>query len=153
MVGHTQPKIIESFAALKRPLAKAAIWPVVSGGPSHRQSFSELFAWPDVSARLLTPSKLAAVAHAAIVPPSIGEGRLGRMRSLASAVSSPLDPSEATLSGWVEAIAEQIASTGRSSARRWRGFYMTWRRSTPPQTIGSPRSRERGSFPMLTARR
>lgn len=121
--GTHMPKIVEAFAALKRPLAKAAIWPVVSGGPSRWESFSELFAWPDVGARQLTPSKLATVAHAAIVPPSIGEGRLARMRSLASAVSLPLDPSAATLSGWVEAIAEQIASIGRPSARRWRGFY------------------------------
>lgn len=121
--GMHMPKIVEAFAALKRPLAKAAIWPVVSGGPSRWESFNELFAWPDVSARQLTPSKLATVAHAAIVPPSIGEGRLGRMRSLASAVSLSLDPSEATLSAWVEAIAEQIASLERPSTRRWRSFY------------------------------
>ncbi|RUX03770.1 ATP-binding protein, partial [Mesorhizobium sp. M8A.F.Ca.ET.059.01.1.1] len=121
--GAHMPKVVEAFAALKRPLAKAAIWPVVSGGPLRWVSFSELYAWPDVRTHQLTPAKLASVAHAAIVPSSIGEGRLARIRALAGAVSLPLAPSEDTLSCWVEAIAAHLATIGPQFPRRWRDFY------------------------------
>ncbi|WOJ88344.1 ATP-binding protein [Methylocapsa polymorpha] len=120
--GPHMPKIVEAFAALNRQLAKAEIWPVVSGGPTKWESFSHLYAWPDVRTHQLTPSKLAAVAEAAIVPASIGEGRLTRLRALAAAVHLPLSPTEDTLCRWVEAITEQIASR-RQTPRRWRDFY------------------------------
>lgn len=120
--AHTQ-KIVTAFTTLNRPLGTAEIWPVVSGGSAKWASFSDLYAWPDVRTNQLTPSKLAAVAEAAIVPTSIGEARMIRMRSLAAAVSLPLAPTETTLCNWVEAIAEQIASKKRQSPRRWREFY------------------------------
>lgn len=121
--GAHMSKIVEAFAALKRPLANAAIWPVVSGGPARWVSFSELYAWPDARTHQLTPSKLAAVSEAAIIPTSIGEGRLARIRALASAVSLPLAPTEDTLCFWVQAIAQEIAGRGRQYPRRWRDFY------------------------------
>jgi len=121
--GAHMPKIVEAFATLRRPLAKAAIWPVVSGGPDRWVSFSDLYAWPDVRTRQLTPARLAAVAEAAIVPPSIGESRLARLKGLATAVSLPLDPSEDALSYWVEAIAGDLAAKGRLGPRRWYDFY------------------------------
>ncbi|RWP38749.1 DUF3883 domain-containing protein [Mesorhizobium sp.] len=121
--GAHMPKVVEAFAALKRPLAKAAIWPVVWGGPARWVSFSELYAWPDVRTHQLTPAKLASVADAAIVPSSIGEGRLARIRALAAAVWLPLAPSEDTLSNWVEAIAAHLAGKGRKFPGRWRDFY------------------------------
>ncbi|PBN42255.1 ATP-binding protein [Sphingobium sp. D43FB] len=121
--GPHMPKVIEAFTALKRPLAKAAIWPVVSGGPAQWVSFTELYSWPDVRTHQLTPAKLATVAHAAIVPASIGDGRLARIRVLAAAVSMPLSPTEDTLAYWVATIAQHLAVKGRQSPRRWRDFY------------------------------
>jgi hypothetical protein len=121
--GPHMPKVIEAFAALKRPLAKAAIWPVVSAGPTHWARFSDLYAWPDVHTHQLTPSKLANVVGAAIVSSSIGEARLVRVRALAATVSLPLAPAEDTLARWVEAIAADLAAKRRQSPRRWRDFY------------------------------
>ena len=121
--GTHMAKVIEAFAALKRPLAKAAIWPVVSGGPERRVSFNDLYAWPDIRTHQLTPAKLANVAEAAIVPPSIGDRRLQRLKGLATAVSLPLAPGEDTLSYWVESIAGHLLAKGRQSPRRWHDFY------------------------------
>ncbi len=121
--GTHMAKVIDAFAALKRPLAKAPIWPVVSGGPARWVSFKDLYAWPDVRTRQLTPAKLASVADAAIVPPSIGDGRLQRLNGLATAVSLPLAPSEDTLSYWVESIAGHLSARGRQTPRRWHDFY------------------------------
>ena len=121
--GTHMAKVVEAFAALKRPLAKAAIWPVVSGGPDHWVSFSHLYAWPDVRTHQLTPARLASVAEAAIVPPSIGEGRLSRLKALAAAVSLPLAPSEDTLSNWIESVAGHLAAKARLGPRRWHDFY------------------------------
>ncbi|MFQ3453888.1 hypothetical protein PMN64_11285 [Bradyrhizobium sp. UFLA01-814] len=116
-------KLIEAFAGLGRPLADAGIWPVVEGSSAPRVSFSDLYAWPGAHTHQLTPAKLANVANAAILPPSIGEARLGRVRALAAAVSLPLSPSEDTLSYWSEAIVTHLAAKGRHSQRLWRDFY------------------------------
>lgn len=119
---HTS-KIIEAFAALERPLAEAGIWPVVPGGPARWVSFNELYAWPGVRTHQLTPSKLANVADATILSPTIGDGRIARVRALAAAVSLPLAPNEDILSQWSEAIAAHLAAKARQSPRRWRDFY------------------------------
>jgi hypothetical protein len=121
--GTHMAKLIEAFAALKRPLAQAAIWPVVPGGPKRWASFSELYAWPDVRTHQLTPAKLASIAKIAIVPPSIGDGRLQRLKALAAAVSLPLAPGEDTLSCWVESIAGHLSSKGYQGPRQWHDFY------------------------------
>ncbi|PAY09313.1 hypothetical protein CK489_08185 [Bradyrhizobium sp. UFLA03-84] len=119
---HTS-KIIEAFAALERPLADAGIWPVVPGGPARWVSFNELYAWPDVRTHQLTPAKLASVASATILSPTIGEGRTMRVRALAAAVSVPLAPNADILAQWSEAVAAHLASKARHSPRRWRDFY------------------------------
>ncbi|MCA6098158.1 sacsin N-terminal ATP-binding-like domain-containing protein [Bradyrhizobium australafricanum] len=119
---HTS-KVVEAFAALGRPLAEAAIWPVVPGGPARWVSFNELYAWPDIRTHQLTPAKLASVADATILFPTIGEGRLARVRALAAAVSLPLAPNQDILSQWSEAIAAHLAAKARQSPRRWRDFY------------------------------
>lgn len=121
--GPHLPKIVEAFSTLKRPLAKAAIWPVVSGGPARWVSFANLYAWPEVRTQQLTPIKLASIAEAAIVPPSIGEGRLIRLKNLAAAVSLPLAPGNGVLASWTESVAEHLATSSRQSPRRWREFY------------------------------
>jgi len=121
--GTHMPKVVDAFVRLKRPLTKAAIWPVVSGGPARWVSFAELYAWPAVRTHQLTPAKLASVAEAAIVPPSIGEGRLLRLKGLANAVSLPLAPREETLSHWVEAIAENLSTKKRQTPRQWHDLY------------------------------
>jgi hypothetical protein len=121
--GTHMAKVIEAFTALKRPLANVAIWPVVSGGPARWVSFTDLYAWPDVRTHQLTPAKLASTAEAAIVPLSIGDGRLQRLKGLAAAVSLPLAPGEDTLSYWVESIAGHLSAKGRQTRRRWHDFY------------------------------
>ena len=121
--GTHMAKVVEAFATLGQPLARAAIWPVVPGGPARRVSFTELHAWPDVRTQQMTPTKLACVAKAAIVPPSIGEGRLLRLKGLASALSLSLAPDADTLSHWVESIAGHLSGNGRQTPRRWHDFY------------------------------
>jgi hypothetical protein len=120
--GLHMPKIFEAFAALGQPLAEAAIWPVVPGGPAKWASFSHLYAWPDVRTLQLTPRRLAAVAGTTIVPGSIGDDRLGRLRALAAVAKLPLSPTEDALGGWVEATTEWIWSK-HSAPGRWRNFY------------------------------
>lgn len=115
-------KVIEAFASLERPLSEAAIWPVVSGGSARWASFGDLFAWPDIRTHQVTPAKLARIAEAAIVPASIGETRLQRVKALAAAVSLPLAPDENMLAEWVEMVAKDLAAKGRQSVRRWRDF-------------------------------
>ena len=116
-------RISGAFAALKRPLAKAAIWPIVSGGPASRAAFDTLYAWPDVRTRQLTPERLAEVAGAAIVPSALGDARLARISALAAAVSLSLQPGEDKLAGWTEAVALALAAERRRSTARWDSFF------------------------------
>ncbi|MEQ1403589.1 hypothetical protein ABK249_01470 [Neorhizobium sp. Rsf11] len=120
--GHMH-KIVEAFAALKRPLSEAAIWPIVDGGPLRWANFNDLYAWPDVRTNQVTPRKLASTAAASILLNSIGEGRRARVHALASAVSLPLRLTEDILRCWVQAIIKQIGGKGSQAARRWRNFY------------------------------
>ena len=115
-------RIIAAFNTLKRPLTKAAIWPLVSGGKERWAGFEALYAWPDAKTRYLTPGRLAEVANAAIIP-ALGEARLARVRALASAVSLPLTPSDDTLGTWAEAVAAAFARDKRWSATRWRALF------------------------------
>lgn len=121
--GPHMQRIIAAFEALKRPLAHAAIWPLVAGGSSRWSSFSTLYAWPDVRTAQLTPTRLAMVAHAHILSTGLGEARLAHVRALASAVSLPLTPSNETLCGWIDALAAHLVQTRRQTGARWRDFY------------------------------
>lgn len=121
--GPHMQRIIAAFEVLQRPLAEAAIWPVVSGGSSRWSSLSTLYAWPDVRSKQLTTHRLASVADADILSSACGEARLARIRALASAVSLPLAPNGETLCGWVEAIAKYFVEKGWQSGGRWRDFY------------------------------
>lgn len=121
--GQHAQRIVAAFTALKRPLTKAAIWPVVSGGKATWAGFDTLYAWPDVKTRQLTPGRLAEVAEAAIIPTALGEARLGRVQGLATAVSLPLTPGEEELARWAEAVALAFATARRRSRARWSNFF------------------------------
>lgn len=118
-----QQKVIAAFSALKRPISSAAIWPVVSGGPARRAGLDTLYAWPDVRTAQLTPTRCAEVAGAAILPSTIQETRLGRIKALATAVSMPLGLTDEVLGVWAEALAERLAADKRRSPSRWQSLY------------------------------
>jgi hypothetical protein len=121
--GHHAQRIIAAFAALKRPLAKAAIWPTVSGDKSSRAGFDTLYAWPEAKTRQLTPGRLAEIAEVAIIPATLGEARLARVKAVATAVSQPLTPGEEEVCRWAEAVALALVSDRRRSRARWSDFF------------------------------
>lgn len=116
-------KIVAGFTKVGVPLAKAPIWPVVSGGSTKWAGMDRVYAWPDVRTQYLTPSRLAASIQALIISPALGDIRLSRVRALAAAVSQSLSPTSEVLGSWTLAVAEQIASSRRANTSRWRSFY------------------------------
>jgi hypothetical protein len=121
--GQHMQKIIAAFETVNRSLAVAAIWPVVSGGPTQWASFDTLYAWPEARTKQLTPRRLAALGSADVLLSDTSEARLARVRNLATAVSLSLTPRPEVLCSWVEAIAEHFMSKGWRSGNRWREFY------------------------------
>ena len=116
-------KIVAAFAALGKPLSRAAIWPVVPGGSIRWAGLDVLRVWPGPRTQYLTPRRVASVASAALFPNSYGDKRLARLKALALALSSSLMPNDDVLGGWTEAVAKDLASSDRFSAARWRQFY------------------------------
>ena len=73
-------KIVAGFAALERPFTNAEVWPIVTGGESRWASLDYLYAWPDVTTKFLKPGRLATTLDAAILPRTLGDARLSRVR-------------------------------------------------------------------------
>jgi anti-sigma regulatory factor (Ser/Thr protein kinase) len=116
-------KIIAAFAAIDRPLGTAEVWPIVSGGRSRWASLDDLYAWPDVSTKFLKPDRLATVLDAAILPGTIGDMRLSRVRALAAAVYKPIALTGDVLCEWTTKMAEALVRAKRWRPNRWRDLY------------------------------
>lgn len=115
--------IIEAFKALRRPIIDAAIWPVMSSGGVKWAPLRNLYAWPEIGAKQMTPSRLALIANAHILA-SVSDAQLSRIRALASAVSMPLELHAEQLCEWVEGTAEYLSSKKKKAvASVWRDFY------------------------------
>lgn len=115
--------IIEAFKALGRPITDAAIWPATSSASVKWAPLRQLYAWPDVRTRQMTPSRLESIANAHILT-SVSDAQLFRIRALASVLLLPLDLHEELLCEWVEATAEYLSSKKKKAvASAWRDFY------------------------------
>lgn len=118
---HTS-KLVAAFRGIERPLDEAVIWPVVAGGASDWANFNALYAWPEVKVAQMTPKRLASVADADILLETLGPDRLARVRTVANAVTLPLELSAKALCIWSEAVAEWLAREHRASPTRWKAF-------------------------------
>ena len=115
--------IVGAFKALERPIADAAIWPATSGAGVKWASLRNLYAWPDVRTRQMTPSRLESIANAYILA-SVSDAQLSRIGALASAVYMPLALHAEVLCAWVEATAVHLSSKrNKALATAWREFY------------------------------
>lgn len=115
-------KLVAAFRGIERPLDEAVIWPVVAGGASNWANFKALYAWPEVKVAQMTPKRLASVADADLLLETLGPDRLARVRTVANAVTLPLDLSAKALCIWSEAVAEWLAHEHRASPTRWKAF-------------------------------
>jgi hypothetical protein len=122
--GPRMVMIVEAFKALGRPIIDAAIWPATSSAGVKWAPLRNLYAWPDVRTRQMTPSRLESIANAHILA-SVSDAQLSRIRALASAVSMPLELHAERVCEWVEATAEYLSSKKKKKdvASVWRDFY------------------------------
>lgn len=116
--------IVAAFKALGRPITDAAIWPATTSSAGVKWvPLRNLYTWPEVRTKQMTPLRLESIANAHILA-SVSDAQLSRTRALASAVLLPLDLHEELLCEWVEATAEYLlAKKKKAIGPAWRDFY------------------------------
>lgn len=126
MAAWSIPKIatiVDAFKALGRPITDAVIWPAMCNSGVKWASLRELYAWPNVRTRQMTPLRLESIADAHILA-GASNAQLDRIKALASTVSVPLDLHVTQLCVWVEAMAAYLSTKKKmSAASAWRDFY------------------------------
>ena len=115
--------IVGAFKALERPMEFAAIWPATSGRGIMWVPLNELYAWPGITTKQMTPLRLASIAEAHILT-GVSDDQLSRIKALATFMSLPLELHKAVLCNWVEATASYLLSKKKNAAAtRWGEFY------------------------------
>ncbi len=115
--------IVGAFKALGRPITHAAIWPATSGVGVKWTPLKELYAWPDIRTKQMTPLRLESIANARILT-GVSDIQLSRIRTLAIALSLPLELHAGVLCIWAEATAAHLLSKKHKAvATSWREFY------------------------------
>jgi hypothetical protein len=113
-------RVQRAFGAVGIAWDAAEVWPTSGGAWAN---IRQVRAWPDGPFKVLSANRIASVAGAAILPPSLGSECVEAMRSLAARAGISIEPSDGDLATWAEAIAQRFSTDLDPADALWSGFY------------------------------